>query len=224
MAERTITGPGSVVGNAAMAISRSCRSTKASSTSMASLFCLPAARCKPRLARAKSLCTAASLAISIGEQSVHLEPGSRVVGDIRSPSISMAEGALLRGRLETEAVPSRDALPQLSRQDLGSISPAPVAERRPAIIKPTPVSVPKPPTAATPIGAVAVVRAATPAPAPVARPAAPAALTTPERTPVPQTTRAAQGEVSRQVARRSCSVWKGKAHNVRRLVAKPSCR
>lgn len=148
----------------------------------------------------------------IGETSVQLEAGARVIGDVRSPSISMAEGAMLRGRLETETVPTRDALPQLSRpSQLPAVSSAPVAERRPAVIK-TPAPAPVQKSApATPIGAVAVVRGVpagvTPAPqrtapGPQARTTAPAPPPPMHKPvpPAPLTTRAAQSESSRGVA------------------------
>jgi cytoskeletal protein CcmA (bactofilin family) len=37
-----------------------------------------------------------------GEESVRLEGGARVVGDLRASSIGIAEGALLRGNVQTE--------------------------------------------------------------------------------------------------------------------------
>ncbi len=36
-----------------------------------------------------------------GEQSVHLEDGARVVGDIRAPRVAITKGALVRGHVQT---------------------------------------------------------------------------------------------------------------------------
>jgi cytoskeletal protein CcmA (bactofilin family) len=47
-----------------------------------------------------------------GEESVVLENGARVVGDIRAPRISIAKGALVRGHVQTGDAP---AAPQRAR-------------------------------------------------------------------------------------------------------------
>jgi cytoskeletal protein CcmA (bactofilin family) len=97
-----------------------------------------------------------------GSDAVRLEDGARVVGDVRSPSIGIAEGALLRGNVQT-----------------GDAESAPRAERRPAIrAAAAPATRPAatrlvnvPPTAreaARPAAPPVTARKAAPAPAPAA--------------------------------------------------------
>lgn len=98
---------------------------------------------------------------------VRLEPGSRVVGDIRAPSISIVEGASLRGRVETSDAPAREA-----QASYKIPTAAPVAERRPAVapVKPaalqTPSAPAKPATPPRPAPAPATARAVQPEPTP----------------------------------------------------------
>jgi cytoskeletal protein CcmA (bactofilin family) len=67
----------------------------------------------------------------VGQESVSLEEGARVVGDVRAPRVSIAPGALLRGFIETgdEAVaPARAA----RTQPVARPAPAPVSAAMPA--------------------------------------------------------------------------------------------
>jgi cytoskeletal protein CcmA (bactofilin family) len=75
-----------------------------------------------------------------GEESVVLETGARVVGDIRAPRISIAKGALVRGHVQTGDAP---AGAQRARGQSGARS----AESTKSVVRPATrpaaVSVPK---------------------------------------------------------------------------------
>ena len=88
-----------------------------------------------------------------GEESVHLEEGAKVVGDVRAPRVSIAQGALVRGYVQTGAAGA-------ARAARSSVAARPQAASRPA----THAAAPKaPPAAATKAQPVAV-PAARPAP------------------------------------------------------------
>ncbi len=135
-----------------------------------------------------------------GSEAVLLETGARVVGDISAPRIGIAEGALVRGRVETAGSPAPVARPQqqraaAARPASGGIQsrfaaparPAPKVEprqiSRPEVESPLrSVSAQKPAVVAprTASAATAVpVPAPIPVPAPVMKAAAPPAVVEP---------------------------------------------
>src|SRR5277367_4496636 len=79
----------------------------------------------------------------VGSEAVILEEGARVVGDVRSPRIAIAEGALMRGHVQTEDGAS--ALPVARARSVAKPEAVPVrvevAHARPiAAAKETPVA------------------------------------------------------------------------------------
>jgi cytoskeletal protein CcmA (bactofilin family) len=96
----------------------------------------------------------------VAEESIQLEDGARVVGDIRAPRVAIAPGALVRGFVETGAR-GTDSATHASRTASagrsGTVSATPTIRT----VASTPLSPPKPPA----------VKAAPPAPAPVHTPA-----------------------------------------------------
>jgi cytoskeletal protein CcmA (bactofilin family) len=71
----------------------------------------------------------------VGEDAIVIEAGGRVVGDLRSPRIALAEGALVRGLVETAGADEPTPAPR--RAVAGRPAPATVA-------RPTVVGVPAP--------------------------------------------------------------------------------
>jgi len=129
----------------------------------------------------------------VGDDSILLESGARVVGDVRAPRIAIAPGALVRGFVQTgdaDAAGARAARVQTAAR------PAPAA---PAV-RPAPVAVA--PKAAAPSPAKVVVR---PQPEPPARAAAasPQANPGPRRPPPPvvPALRSAKGQIAKKKER-----------------------
>jgi cytoskeletal protein CcmA (bactofilin family) len=94
----------------------------------------------------------------VGEESIHLEQGARVVGDLSAPRIAIAPGALVRGHVETgsgEGAPARAARAQSAAR------PAPAA---PAVVASTPKAVQVQAVAPAPAPKAAPPRAALPLP------------------------------------------------------------
>jgi len=95
------------------------------------------------------------------EDAVHLEDGARVVGDVRAPRIAIAQGALLKGYVQTgDASAQRSGASRPKAAAADPVRTAPVAAR-PAAARPAPA--PPPRKVEKP--------AARPAPAPAKRPA-----------------------------------------------------
>jgi hypothetical protein len=95
------------------------------------------------------------------EDAVHLEDGARVVGDVRAPRIAIAQGALLKGYVQTgDASAQRSGASRPKAVAAAPVRTAPVAAR-PAAARPAPA--PPPRKVEKP--------AARPAPAPAKRPA-----------------------------------------------------
>lgn len=89
------------------------------------------------------------------EQAVRLEEGARVVGDLRAPSIGVADGALVRGNVETDVT---GASAKRAERQPAAARPAPAVAKvdKPAVAK----EAPRP-------AATRLVSVPTPAPAPV---------------------------------------------------------
>jgi cytoskeletal protein CcmA (bactofilin family) len=131
----------------------------------------------------------------VGDESILLESGARVVGDVRAPRIAIAPGALVRGYVQTgdaDASGTRAARAQPAARPL----PAPAARPAPAA---SPAAVAAAPKAA-----------AAPAPAKIARPEAPAARAAtplsnsgPRRPPPPvvPALRSAKGQIAKKKER-----------------------
>jgi cytoskeletal protein CcmA (bactofilin family) len=119
-----------------------------------------------------------------GEDSILLEDGARVVGDVRAPRVAIAPGALVRGYVQTG-----DELPAPPRavRAQPAARPAPVAA--PVIERPAPA----PPK---------VMAKPAPAPAPPARPAA-APVAAPRRPPAPvvPVLKGAKGQIAKKKER-----------------------
>jgi cytoskeletal protein CcmA (bactofilin family) len=87
------------------------------------------------------------------EDSVHLEDGARVVGDVRAPRIAIAQGALVKGYVQTgEASAQRPAAARKAVAAAPAVRTAPVAVARPVVATPPrkvekPVAAPPPPPA-----------------------------------------------------------------------------
>jgi cytoskeletal protein CcmA (bactofilin family) len=91
------------------------------------------------------------------EESILLEDGARVVGDVRAPRVAISTGALVRGFVDTGA--GADS-PRTARAQVPAVRPAPVAHSAPAKPAPAPVAVAKP--AAKPSGASLLAGGASP--------------------------------------------------------------
>jgi cytoskeletal protein CcmA (bactofilin family) len=76
-----------------------------------------------------------------GEESVHLEDGAKVVGDVKAPRIAIAAGALVRGHVQT-AGSGGAARPRAATKPAGVSAPRPVAAASP--VKRAPVAAAKP--------------------------------------------------------------------------------
>jgi cytoskeletal protein CcmA (bactofilin family) len=109
------------------------------------------------------------------DESIVLEAGARVVGDLGAPRIGIRPGALVRGNVttgsprESVTVASRAVRPGASVTTGGAPVPPAVTTRLPTVQRPAPAARPAP---------------ARPAPAPPARPA-PRPAPRPEATPAP---------------------------------------
>jgi cytoskeletal protein CcmA (bactofilin family) len=87
-----------------------------------------------------------------GDEAVLLEDGARVVGDIRAPRVSIAQGALVRGHVTTGGA---DGAPERASRTQGAARPAskaahapPVAALSPPVAPPTPAAKPAAPAPA----------------------------------------------------------------------------
>jgi len=128
----------------------------------------------------------------VGDESVLLEAGARVVGDVRAPRVAIAPGALLRGYVQTGDVEA--TTPRASRTQ---------AAARPVVVQPVV-------RAAQPIQRAAAVPVATPAraqPVPVAvapKPAPKAQVVAASRRPPPPVVpalRSAKGQIAKKKER-----------------------
>jgi cytoskeletal protein CcmA (bactofilin family) len=112
-----------------------------------------------------------------GDESISLEQGARVVGDLRAPRIAIAPGALVRGHVQTadgdgatpRAVRAQTAARPVPVQVPVRAAPMPVAAR-PVAASPAAAPAPAPKTAGKP---VAQTPAATPSSAALRRPPPP---------------------------------------------------
>jgi cytoskeletal protein CcmA (bactofilin family) len=91
----------------------------------------------------------------VGDESISLEAGARVVGDVRAPRVAIAQGALVRGYVQT--------------------GDADGAGTRAARVQPAARPAPAPGAVRSVVSAVAPKAAAAPAPAKIARPEPPTA-------------------------------------------------
>lgn len=94
------------------------------------------------------------------EDAVHLEDGARVVGDVRAPRIAIAQGALVKGYVQTGAASAQRTV--AARPKAAVATPARVA---PVAARPVPAAAPAPRNIEKPAARPA------PAPAPAKRPA-----------------------------------------------------
>jgi len=96
-----------------------------------------------------------------GEELVRLEDGARVVGDLRAPRIAIAQGALVRGLVQTGGAPSapararaetpaarpaaRPAAPELARPAPSATAARPAAPSPPSTLagRPTAIATPQ---------------------------------------------------------------------------------
>ena len=82
----------------------------------------------------------------VATESVHLEEGARVVGDVRAPRIAIAQGALLKGYVQTGAAgaskPRAAAAP--ARAPARAPAPPPAAKKAPPPAKKAPPPPPPP--------------------------------------------------------------------------------
>ncbi len=127
----------------------------------------------------------------VGEESVSLEQGARVAGDVHAPRVAIASGAFVRGFVQTadgDVAPAARARVQVAARPAPAAPPVVVAAPRPiaavAAPAPAPKVVPKP------------------APAPPARAAAPA-NDGPRRPPPPvvPALRGAKGQIAKKKER-----------------------
>jgi len=131
----------------------------------------------------------------VGEESILLESGARVVGDVRAPRVAIAPGALVRGYVQTgdaDAAGARAARAQSAARP----APAPTAVR-PAHVASPAVAAPK----AAPVAAPA--KATRPQAPPAARAAPPPANSGPRRPPPPvvPALRSAKGQIAKKKER-----------------------
>jgi cytoskeletal protein CcmA (bactofilin family) len=101
----------------------------------------------------------------VGDESILLESGARVVGDVRAPRVAIAPGALVRGYVQTgdaEAGGARTARVQTAARPVVAAQPAgrPAHAANPVVVAP-----PKVALAAAPAKVAPPARAAAPAPA-----------------------------------------------------------
>ncbi len=76
-----------------------------------------------------------------GEESVHLEDGAKVVGDVRAPRIAISPGALVRGHVQTAGAGGAAARPRAAAKP-GAAPAARPAAAKPAAAAPKPAAVP----------------------------------------------------------------------------------
>jgi cytoskeletal protein CcmA (bactofilin family) len=96
------------------------------------------------------------------DEAVVLEEGARVVGDVRAPRIAIAEGALMRGEVQTSDEAPAAHVPSRAQ---AATRPAPAAVRAAPPPPPKAVAVPAPvPRPAPPVKPAVVEAAAPPAP------------------------------------------------------------
>jgi cytoskeletal protein CcmA (bactofilin family) len=133
----------------------------------------------------------------VGEESILLDAGARVVGDVRAPRVAIAPGALVRGFVQTgdaDGAGGRAARVQPAAR----VAPAPAARTASAG---NAVAAAPPKVAAAPVPA----KVARPMPAPAARPAAasPPANAGARRPPPPvvPALRSAKGQIAKKKER-----------------------
>ena len=105
------------------------------------------------------------------EDSVHLEDGARVVGDVRAPRVAIAQGALVKGYVQTgEASAQRGAVARPKTAAASPVRAAPVAARPapPPVVRKVETPAPRPaPAPPPPKRAVVTLSGAKAAPSPV---------------------------------------------------------
>jgi cytoskeletal protein CcmA (bactofilin family) len=131
----------------------------------------------------------------VGDESILLESGARVLGDVRAPRVAIALGALVRGYVQTgdaDASGTRAARAQPAARP----APAPAARPAPAAISAA-APIPKPAAAPAP---AKIGRAEAP---PAARAAAPLSNSGPRRPPPPvvPALRSAKGQIAKKKER-----------------------
>jgi cytoskeletal protein CcmA (bactofilin family) len=104
-----------------------------------------------------------------GSEAVRIEAGARVVGDIASPRIGFAPGALVRGHVQTDGEPSLAQVPAGKRPG-APLRVAPIAQpaplpplKAPAKAEPRRFEPPRPPIVAAATASVAAEAEAAPA-------------------------------------------------------------
>jgi cytoskeletal protein CcmA (bactofilin family) len=134
-----------------------------------------------------------------GNESISIEQGARVVGDLSAPRIAIAPGALVRGHVQT--ADTDGATPRASRAQ-SVARPVPVQ----APVRSAPIAVAARPVAASPAVAPKVVPA--PPPKAVAKPVAQAPAATPSSAglrrpppPVVPALRSAKGQIAKKKER-----------------------
>jgi cytoskeletal protein CcmA (bactofilin family) len=133
----------------------------------------------------------------VGEESILLESGARVLGDVRAPRVAIALGALVRGHVQTgdaDAAGVRAARAQTAARPVVAAQPAgrPAHAANPVVVAP-PKAVAAPPS-----------KVARPQPAPAARAAAPAPASAAPRRPPPPVVpalRSAKGQIAKKKER-----------------------
>ncbi len=133
----------------------------------------------------------------IGDESILLESGARVLGDVRAPRVAIASGALVRGYVQTgdaDASGTRAARAQAAARPVA----APVA-RPAAAAMPAPAAAPKPAAAPAP----AKIGRVEPPASTAARAAAPLSNSGPRRPPPPvvPALRSAKGQIAKKKER-----------------------
>jgi cytoskeletal protein CcmA (bactofilin family) len=129
----------------------------------------------------------------VGEESILLEAGARVLGDVRAPRVAIALGALVRGHVQTgdpDAAGARSARVQTAARPVVAAPPAgrPAHAANPVVVAPQKAV------------ATAPSKVARPEPPPAARAAASAA---PRRPPPPvvPALRSAKGQIAKKKER-----------------------
>jgi cytoskeletal protein CcmA (bactofilin family) len=130
----------------------------------------------------------------VGDESILLESGARVLGDVRAPRVAIASGALVRGYVQTG---DADASGTRAARAQPAARPAPPVARAAPAALPVPAAAPKP--AAAPVPAK-IGRAEPP---PAARVAAPLSNSGPRRPPPPvvPALRSAKGQIAKKKER-----------------------
>ena len=130
----------------------------------------------------------------VGEESILLDAGARVVGDVRAPRVAIAPGALVRGYVQTG---DADAAGNRAARVQSAARVAPVAAAR-ATNAGTAVAAPRA------VAAPAPAKVERPLPAPAARPAAASPPANAGRRPPPPVVpalRSAKGQIAKKKER-----------------------